>query len=192
MHSKFKITSMWGIYMPSKSITNLTLVKDLLDTIGGGDAVILVKVCENNRKGTTDEDISKKMKTRVTEIRTVLNKLHYRGIAEYQKSRNPKTGWYNYTWEIKKKRIAELVMEQQNEVLERLMKKRNLETEYSLFDCIKCNERAPFEIAAEYNFICPTCGGSMESANNPKRIKEINSRIRKIEHELEVLRKINS
>jgi transcription initiation factor TFIIE subunit alpha len=167
------------------------LVKDLLDTIGGEDAITLVKVCENNRKGTTDEEISKKMKARVTEIRAVLNKLHYRGIAEYQKSRNPKTGWYNYSWEIKKKKIAEIVLEQQTEVLERLMKKKNMETEYSLFDCSKCNERAPFEIAAEYNFVCPNCGNPMESANNPKKIKETNSKIKKIEQELAILKKIN-
>ncbi|MCX6801469.1 MAG: hypothetical protein NTZ73_04765 [Candidatus Diapherotrites archaeon] len=167
------------------------LVKDFLDIVGGQDAATLVKLCEKNRKGTTDEEISKKMKLRVTEIRTILNKLHYRGIAEYQKTRNPKTGWYNYTWEIKKKRIANLIIEQQNEVLERLAKKKNLETEYSLFDCIKCSERAPFEIAAEYNFICPNCGNSMESANNPKRIKEINSKMKKIEQELEILKKTN-
>lgn len=177
--------------MPSKSITNLLLVRDLLDTIGGADAINLVKVCENNRKGTTDEEISKKMKSRVTEIRAVLNKLHYRGIAEYQKSRNPKTGWYNYSWEIKKKKIAEIVIEQQSEVLERLLKKKSMEAEYSLFDCVKCNERAPFEIAAEYNFICPTCGNSMESANNPKRIRETNFKIKKIEQELAILRKAN-
>jgi transcription initiation factor TFIIE subunit alpha len=176
--------------MPSKSITNLVLVRDLLDTIGGQDAVVLVKMCENNRRGITDEEISKKMKARVTEIRTVLNKLHYRGIAEYQKSRNQRTGWYNYTWEIKKKRIAEIIMGQQREVLERLAEKKNLEAEYSVFDCIKCNERTPFEVAAEYNFICPGCGGQMESANTPKKTKELDSKIRKIEQELAVLRRI--
>jgi transcription initiation factor IIE alpha subunit len=48
--------------MPQKSITNLILVKDLLDTVGGQDAIELVKICEKKRKMVTDEEISKKMK----------------------------------------------------------------------------------------------------------------------------------
>lgn len=175
--------------MPPKSITQLVLVKELLDTVGGQDAIELVKICEKKRKGTTDEEISKKMKKKVTEIRAILNKLHYRGIACYQKSRNQKTGWYNYTWEIKKERIAEIINEQQAENLEKLQQKRNLEADYSFFDCSKCNERAVFEIAAEYNFICPACGGSMTSANDPNMQKELDGRIKKIEKELDVLNK---
>ncbi|MCX6803768.1 MAG: hypothetical protein NTY48_04325 [Candidatus Diapherotrites archaeon] len=173
--------------MPQKSITNLVIVKDLLDIVGGQDAVILVKLCEKKRKRVTDEELSKKMKKKVTEVRATLNKLHYRGIACYQKTRNQKTGWYNYTWEIKKDRITEIIEEQQTEMLEKLYQKKNLEADYSFFDCEKCNERALFEIAAEYNFICPTCGGSMTSANDPNRQKELGVRIKKIEKELEIL-----
>ena len=177
--------------MPKKSITALVLVKDLLDTVGGADALTLVKICETKRKMVTDEEISKKMKKKVTEVRAILNKLHYRGIANYQKSRNQKTGWYNYTWEIKKSRIAEIIHEQQEENLEKLMQKKNLEADYSFFDCSKCNERAMFEIAAEYNFVCPTCGGSMTSANDPSRQKEIGETIKRIEKELVVLKEIS-
>jgi transcription initiation factor TFIIE subunit alpha len=175
--------------MPQKSITTLVLVKDLLDTIGGVDAIELVKVCEKKRKMVTDEDISKKMSKKVTEVRAILNKLHYRGIACYQKSRNQKTGWYNYTWEIKKDRIAAIIIEQQKENLDKLTQKKNLEADYSFFDCPKCSERAVFEIAAEYNFLCPACGGSMTSANDPNLQKELGEKIKKIEKELELLKK---
>ncbi len=178
--------------MPKKSITNLVLVKDLLDTIGGQDAVELVKICESKRKMVTDEEISKKMKKKVTEVRAILNKLHYRGIACYQKTRNQKTGWYNYTWEIKKDRISDIIGEQQEENLEKLYQKMNLEADYCFFDCSKCNERALFEIAAEYNFLCPSCGGSMTSANDPDRKKELEGTIKKIEKELETLGKIET
>ena len=178
--------------MPIKSITNLVLVKDLLDIICGQGALELVKICENKRKMVTDEEISKKMKKKVTEVRAILNKLHYRGIACYQKSRNQKTGWYNYTWEIRKDRIADIINEQQKENLDKLTQKMNLEADYSFFDCPKCNERAVFEIAAEYNFICPVCGGSMTSANDPSRQKELRETIKKIEKELEILKKIEA
>jgi transcription initiation factor TFIIE subunit alpha len=173
-----------------KSITSLVLVKDLLDTIGGQEAVILVQICEKKKKSVTDEEISKKMKKKVTEIRAILNKLHFRGIACYQKSRNQKTGWYNYTWEIKKDRIADIINEQQKENLEKLTKKKNLEADYSFFDCNKCNHREVFEIAAEYNFLCPTCGGSMTSANDPQMKKELENKIKAIETEIIALNKI--
>ena len=176
--------------MPSKSLTDLVLVKELLDTVGGVDAIVLVKLCEKKRKMTTDEELSKKMKKKVTEVRAILNKLHFRGIACYQKARNQKTGWYNYTWEIKKDRIAEIIQEQQKENLEKLNKKMNLEADYSLFDCSKCNHREVFEVAAEYNFLCPACGGNMTSANDPNRQKELTGMIKKIEIEMVLLNKM--
>ncbi|OQA32125.1 MAG: Transcription factor E [archaeon ADurb.Bin336] len=176
--------------MPPKSITDLTLVKELLDTVGGEDAITVVKLCEKKRKMTTDEELSKKMKKKVTEVRAILNKLHFRGIACYQKARNQKTGWYNYTWEIKKDRIAEIIEEQQKENLEKLNNKMKLEADYSLFDCTKCNHREVFEVAAEYNFICPTCGGNMTSANDPNRQKELLTKIKNIEKELTLLNKM--
>ena len=177
--------------MPSKALTDLVLVKELLETIGGEEAVILVKLCEKKRKLTTDEELSKKMNKKVTEVRAILNKLHFRGIACYQKARNQKTGWYNYTWEIKKDRIADIIKEQQKENIEKLTKKAHLEADYSLFDCAKCNHGEVFEVAAEYNFLCPACGGNMTSANDPNRQKEIEGKIKRIELELSILSKMN-
>jgi len=171
-------------------MTDLTLVRSLLDTVGGQDAVELVKICEKKRKSATDEELSKKMKKKVTEIRAILNKLHFRGIACYQKTRNQKTGWYNYTWDINKNRIAEIISDQQTEELEKLQQKINLEADYSLFDCSKCNHREVFEIAAEYNFLCPSCGGSLTSANDPTRQKELSTKLKKIQKELEILKEI--
>ena len=176
--------------MPQKSITDLALVKDFLDTVGGNEAIKLVKICEKKRKEFTDEDVSKQMNVKVTKVRAILNRLHYRGIACYQKSRNQKTGWYNYTWEIRKDKIAAMITEQQEEVLDKLTQKRDLEADYDLFDCSACDERAPFELAVEHNFSCPVCGGIMNSANDPNKIKEIDKRIKQIGKELTLLGKI--
>jgi transcription initiation factor TFIIE subunit alpha len=177
--------------MSQKSITDLTSVQGFLETIGGKGVVELVKICERKRKAFTDEEVSKKMNLKVTEVRALLNKLHFRGIATYQKSRNQKTGWYNYTWEINKPRLANLIIDQQKEQLEKLSEKKAIEADYNLFDCNNCNERLPFEIAAEYNFLCPECGGNMDSANNPQKQKEINKQIIQIERELVVLSELS-
>ena len=173
--------------MPSKSLTELTLVKDFLETLGGEDVIELVKICERKRKAFTDEEVSKKMDKKVTEVRALLNKLHFRGIACYQKTRNQKTGWYNYTWEINKNRLAGLIIEQQKEQLEKLNNKKSIEEDYNSFDCGECNGRMPFEVAAEYNFICPDCGGIMDSATSPKMQKQIEKKIKVIEEEIGIL-----
>jgi transcription initiation factor TFIIE subunit alpha len=173
--------------MPQKSITQLDLVQDFLDSVGGKEIIDLIKICERKRKAFTDEDVSKRMNMKVTEIRALLNKLHFRGIARYSKTRNQKTGWYNYTWEIDKNKLANIIIEQQREKIDKLSEKKSIEEDYNLFDCKNCNERMPFEVAAEYNFICPLCGGTMDSANNPGRQKELDKRIRKIEKELNIL-----
>jgi len=176
--------------MPQKTLTDLMLVKDFLETVGGQDALTLVKICEKKKKGFTDEDVSKKMKKKVTEVRATLNRLHYRGIAVYQKSRNQKTGWYNYTWEIKKDRLADLILEKEKENIDKLVQKKAIESDYNHFDCTKCSERMPFEVAAEYNFLCPSCGGQMNSANDPQKHKEIEIKIKKIQEEMAILSKI--
>ena len=176
--------------MPPKSITDYMLVKDLLNSVGGTDAIPLVKFCETKKKQVTDEEISKKMKKKVTEIRTVLNRLHYRGIACYQKKKNVKTGWYNYTWEIKKDRIAEILLEQHSESLNKLVERRDFESNYSFFDCVECNQRTPFEVAAEYNFVCPSCGKGMKASDNETRMKDISKKIGLIEKELKEITKL--
>lgn len=176
--------------MPQKSIAELTLVQDFLEIVSGKESIDLLKICEKKRKAFTDEEVSKKMNKKVTEVRAILNKLHFRGITSYQKKRNQKTGWYNYTWEINKNRIAELIIEQQKEQIKKLNKKNKLEEDYDFFDCKDCSERLPFEIAMEYNFICPNCGGKMDTLINSKTQKEITKKMNKIEKEIELLEKI--
>ena len=105
-----------------KKIYEFLLVKDFLTNIGGEYAVELVKICTAKRKPATDEMIGKKLPLKITEIRAILNRLHYRGIACYQKTKNTQTGWYLYTWEIKTQRIAALVLEQHAEKISKLEK----------------------------------------------------------------------
>jgi transcription initiation factor TFIIE subunit alpha len=173
--------------MPQKNLADLKLVNEFLDTLGGKELIDMMKICEKKRKAFTDEDISKKMGIKVTEVRAMLNKLHYRGIACYQKSRNQKTGWFNYTWEIKKDRLADIIINEQREILSKLNEKKSLEGDYNFFDCNNCTERLPFEVAAEYNFMCPSCGGVMDNSNDPKKHKQLEKEIKRIEEEISFL-----
>jgi len=166
------------------------LAQDFLKRVAGEQAVVLVKICENKGKRTTDEELAKKMGVKVTEIRTILNRLHYRGIAHYQKTKNKKTGWYNYTWEIRSKRILELLLEEQKEAIEKLKTAQDFEKTYTYFCCKKNCTSVPFEVAAEFQFKCPECNNAMEAVNSEQRVKKIEKQIMSIEKEMQQMQKI--
>lgn len=153
------------------------MVQEFLENVGGEAAIGVATIYEKKGRHVTDEEIAKKMKLKVTEIRTVLNRLHYRGIACYKKTKNKRNGWYNYTWEIKKKRIVELVVEKQQENIEKLEAKQDFGKNYAFFSCKGSCSIVPFEIAAEYQFKCPECGTTMGAFDYEKKLKEINGQI---------------
>ena len=116
------------------------------------------------------------MKLKVTNVRTILNRLHYRGITNYDKTRDKQTGWYYYVWTFDVQRMVKLVIEEQSEEISFLEKKKLEIQEYSLFGCANCDS-VPFEVAMEYNFKCPNCGKTMESINQDLQKKKINKEI---------------
>src|SRR3989344_8140025 len=116
-----------------KKIYEYFIVKDFLNSVAGDRALELVTICLNKNKPVTDEEIGKKLPLKITEIRTILNRLHYRGIACYNKTKNNETGWYTYTWEIKQRRIVELIIEQHSELLQKLEQKARFEENHAFF-----------------------------------------------------------
>lgn len=173
-----------------KNILSFSITKDFLTTIAGEYAFDIVGICQKKGKNVTDEMIGKDIKIKITEIRAVLNGLHYRGIACYNKTRNPKTGWYSYTWHIKTKRIAELVLEKYAEEIQKLERKKQFEKGYALFSCPKNCSNTPFELAVEYQFKCPECGETMDAIDNQKNTRETAKKIKVIEKEAAEIEKI--
>jgi len=178
--------------MGANKILSFTVTNEFLVKAAGGRAPELVKICDNSRSEITDEKIGKKMKDlKITEIRTILNKLHYWGIAQYQKTRDAKTGWYSYSWQIKVPRIADLILEGQCEDIDKLESTILLENDYMMFSCKKDCGNAPFEIAAEYQFVCPNCGGTMEAVDSKKRVKGMRKKLDVMKEEMRVLEEMS-
>lgn len=161
----------------------------MLEAMGGEAAVKITKIYEKKGKKITDEEVAKKIKMKVTEVRTILNRMHYRGVSCYHRAKNSKTGWYSYSWEIKTRRILELLLEQHNERIEKLEKKKSFEENYALFSCKKNCDYIPFEIATEYLFKCPECGSLMEAVDNEKRMKGLDSQLVLLQKEREKIQK---
>jgi len=160
-----------------KKIYEYELVKNFLLSVGGDCATELVKICTNKKKPVTDEEIGEKLPLKITEIRTILNRLHYRGIACYQKTKNIKTGWYSYTWEIRTPRIAALILEQHVEEITKLEKDVEFEGTHAFFSSGKDGPVYPFEIAAEYDFRCPETGKPLKAIDNKRRVSKLKKKI---------------
>lgn len=178
--------------MPRENdILTFKLTQEFLTSVGGPEAVSVVRICLDKNGKCLDEDIEAKMKTlKITEIRSILNRLHYRGIACYNKTKNKNSGWYTYTWEIKKRRIVELILEQQSEQLQKLEQKARFEVNHEFFVCKKACEETAFEIAAQYEFRCPECGEMMNPIDGKKKNKDVQEHILLLRTELGELQKI--
>ena len=172
-----------------KKIFNLSSAQDLIQRIAGEDAIRVVRIYERKGRYVSDEELAKKMRLKVTEVRTILNRLHYRGITCYQKKKNTKTGWYSYTWGVKNKRIAEILLEELTEKRGKLETKQELQTNYGLFSCTTLCETVPFEVAAEYGFRCPVCGKTMDAMDNKRAVKKTEKELQGINIEIEEIKK---
>ena len=177
--------------MAKKNLTSLKIVRDYLHKLGGDDAIKLVDIVLK-KKCATDEEINKKLShLRITEVRALLNRLHFYGITYYSKKKDMRSGWYSYTWRIRSNRIAELILAECNEKINKLKAKLELEADRGLFVCKNKCDMVPFEIAAEYRFRCPVCGEAMNVIDSKKRGQEINKELKRIEKEVNILKKLS-
>lgn len=173
-----------------KKLLDLVNVRDFINNVGGKRADELIDICIKKNEPVNDEEISEKLKMKVTQIRTILNSLHYRGVTHYTKTKNKDSGWYSYKWTVNEQRIAELILEKNLEELEKLDTKINYEQNYMYFECTKQCGKLQFEIAAEYEFKCPNCGETMNSIDNQIEINENKKKIEVLKEDTEELKKM--
>lgn len=151
-------------------------VEAILAEIIGKNAFLVLKACE---VGRTDEEIAKITKLDLQTIRSLLNQLHTIGLVTYTREKDEEHNWFRYTWYARKEMIVDVIVSHLEEDIKDLQNKLDYETSYIFFACKKGCTRVPFEIAVEYDFICPECGQELMKYDNSKEI-------RKIKHELDL------
>lgn len=154
-----------------------SLVKEFLKNKAGPEAYDVAKALG---EGVTDQEIKKETGLDINKIRSVLNRLHYLGIIEYDKEQAEKSSWYTYTWFLREDRIKELLEERYRDELQDLKKDLEMKESHVFFECEKGCDTHPFEVAYEYDFECPECGGKMDKSQKDG-VEEIKERINEIE-----------
>lgn len=113
----------------------------------------------------SDEELAKKLKVKVSDVRASLNKLHNEGLVAYLRDKNSETGWYSYSWEINEDRIKKW-MSDKHAMSESFRPREGVD----LYFCKDCGPESAvkFEIATESLFKCPSCNCALDLLDEEK------------------------
>lgn len=167
-----------------KELLKYNFTNTYIKQIAGNVGVDIIKLM--NTKPTTPEKISKKLDEKITDVRSALNSLHFYGIACYKKERDEKN-MYQFLWNIQYKKLVEKLLDHEftkyKQIENTILEKQNRD----YFICPNKCSNMPFEIAAQYNFKCPTCGKPLELEDKKiitklkKQKKETSKNIKNLE-----------
>lgn len=125
-------------------------VRQMLIEMGGENTL---QVLKEFTEEMSDDELARKAKLKVSEVRIVLNKLHSEGLVSYTRLRDKDSGWFSYIWRIKEEEMQKLLEK---------VKENKKEEVGEFYFCGKCGkEKHSFASASELFFRCPSCGESL-------------------------------
>lgn len=135
-------------------------VRQRLIDLGGENAIAIVR---NFRENYSDEEISKKLEIKISDVRATLNKLHNEGLVNYLREKNNETGWYSYSWAINVTRIERWA----STALSNSAFNSGSGEYYFCSDC-GISSIINFESAMDLSFKCERCERSLEHIDQNK------------------------
>ncbi|MFH1785576.1 MAG: hypothetical protein ABH842_04045 [Candidatus Micrarchaeota archaeon] len=134
-------------------------IRQTLIEIGGENALSMVKSFYGNN---SDEDLAKKLKIRISDVRATLNKLHNEGLVNYIREKDSETGWYSYSWSLNHDKIEKWATIQTSRI--------GLNENSDHYFCPSCGASSitNFESAAGIDFRCDRCNRLLEFIDEKK------------------------
>lgn len=131
-------------------------VRQLLIDAGGEHTLEVVMAFSRE---LSDDDLAKKLKIKISDVRATLNKLHNIGVVQYNRYKDAETGWFSYFWSLNMEKTRSWVSEQ----LARDSAPTDISSSEYYF-CPKCGSESIYEFAAasDYSFRCPLCNRALE------------------------------
>jgi transcription initiation factor TFIIE subunit alpha len=146
----------------TKVLADSTVRQNLIG-IGGENALAIVRSFLGNQ---SDEDLAKKLKIKISDVRATLNKLHNEGLVNYIREKDSETGWYSYSWSLNHQRIEKWATIQ----LSRLIVHGGGEDFYFCPSC-GASSITNFESAAGSEFRCERCNRLLEFIDEKKMLE---------------------
>lgn len=130
--------------------------RQILIDCGGEHALDIMKAFT---KELSDDDLAKKLKIKISDVRATLNRLHNLGVVQYNRYKDAETGWFSYFWSLNMEKTRNWVDDQ----LSRESAPSDISSSEYYF-CPKCGSESVYEFASasDYSFRCPLCNRSLE------------------------------
>ncbi len=139
-------------------------IRQTLIEVGGENALAIVR---NFYGDNSDEELAKKLKIKISDVRATLNKLHNEGLVNYIRQKDSETGWYSYSWSLNHNRMKKWASDQTNKIIS--AGSEGSENYY----CPSCGTStiASFEDAVVGDFRCTQCNRMLEFLDKEKMIE---------------------
>lgn len=139
-------------------------VRQNLIEIGGENALAIVRNFYGN---CSDEELAKKLKIKISDVRATLNKLHNEGLVNYIREKDSETGWYSYSWSLNHGRMEKWANSQSMNI-----NPHNSEG-IDYYFCPSCGASSVtnFESAADIEFRCESCNRMLEFLDEKKMLQ---------------------
>jgi transcription factor E len=151
--------------MARKQVTTIlgdAAVRQMLIDIGGENALAIIRNFYSNH---SDEELAKKLKIKISDVRATLNKLHNEGLVNYMREKDSETGWYSYSWSLNQERMqkwADTTTDKLHSICD------GNGGEY--YFCPSCGMSSiiDFESASNWEFRCERCNRMLEFIDETK------------------------
>ncbi|MFH1221976.1 MAG: hypothetical protein V1492_02735 [Candidatus Micrarchaeota archaeon] len=146
-------------------ILSRPLIRQSLVDMGGENAIAIIRNFDRN---SSDDDIAKKLKLKISDVRAALNRLHNEGLVLYNRSKDNETGWYSYSWYLNKNRVERWADERAKK-----FDATNPGNSDEFYVCPFCGVSTitGFDEAMTKAFKCDICGKQMEFLDEDKMQK---------------------
>ncbi len=157
---------------------------ELARLVGGEEAVKVMKLLLR-KPGIVDEEISRRIKIDVREVRRILHKLNSIGILHYELTRDKKTEHRIFKWYVQQEQATGFIISNMEKIKDRLLRKLEAEENNQFYWCgTMGHPRLLFDKAMEQLFRCPVCGRPLELHENKELIDALKWKIGEIEQAL--------
>jgi transcription initiation factor TFIIE subunit alpha len=138
------------------------------------------------KENVSEFDLAKKTKLDIKVVRKMLYLLYNNNLVGFNRKKDKEKGWYIYYWTIIPDNVRFIYFKRKREQLVRLKERLESEEKELFFICPKECVRLNFDQGMDFEFHCPECGELLtQDESNVKNISVINSRIKKLEEEIE-------
>lgn len=136
-------------------------IRQSLIGVGGENALAIVRNFYGNH---SDEELAKKLKIKISDVRATLNKLHNEGLVNYARAKDSETGWYSYSWTLNHNRMEKWATDQATKL------SGDGAGEGERYYCPSCGASTitGFEDAMSGDFRCTHCNRMLEFLDSAK------------------------